>query len=192
MLAKVFGSKTKTKIIKHLYLDVNRRFFMRQIEREVGEQINSVREALLFLVKAGLVSSEKVGRKLYFSANKDGLFYDEILRMVTKSEGLGGVIIKEKLRLGKIKTVFFTNNFFNRHPNPNGEIDIFIIGEVSPAEISKLIKDEEQRIGREINYSIMTREEFSFRKKNKDPFLVNILQKGRLLLLGKESYLEES
>ena len=185
----VFSSQTKNKIIKLLYSSPNQAFHMRQIERLVKERINSVREALLSLNRASFINREKIGRKILFQANQNCLFYDEVLRMVAKQTGLGERIIKEKLRLGKIKAAFLTGNFYQKQERVGEEIDLFVVGTISVPELAKITMEEGKRLGIEINYSAMTYEEFSFRQKNKDPFLSNIMQKNRLLLLGKEEFL---
>jgi hypothetical protein len=52
-----------------------------------------------------------------------------------------------------------------------------------------LIKEEEKKRGREINYSTMSEEEFVFRKKRNDPFLEGILRASKLMILGDEEEL---
>ncbi|OGK66484.1 hypothetical protein A2313_03465 [Candidatus Roizmanbacteria bacterium RIFOXYB2_FULL_41_10] len=185
----IFSSQTKDKIIKLLYASPGKQYHMRQIERLVGERINSVREALLFLVKDGFLNQEKIGRKILFQANANNLFYDELIRMVGKQDGLGQRIIKEKQRLGKIKAAFLTSNFYLATNRKQDEIDLFVVGTISMAELAKICAEEGKKLGWEINYSVMTLEELGFRQKNKDPFLNKILQKNRLFLIGKEEYL---
>lgn len=162
---------------------------MREIERLVKERINSVREALISLVSRGIVNQERRGRKILFQADQNSQYYDELLRIVAKNIGLGKRIIKEKMRLGKIKTAFLTSNFYTFADHNENEIDLFVVGAISLAELAKICAEEGEKLQREINYSVMTLEEYGFRRKNKDPFLSKILQKNRLILVGKEEYL---
>lgn len=185
----VFSSRTKDKIVRLLYQDPLKRYHMRQIERLVGERINSVREALIGLTQSGFIIEERVGRKLLFQANSSGLYYDEILRITAKQTGLGRRILKEKMKLGKIRVAFLTTHFYQKQPRNSDEIDLFVVGVISIAELARLTKEEGEKLGIEINYSVMTDEEFAFRKKNKDPFLTRILLRNKLLLIGKEDYL---
>ena len=53
-------------------------------------------------------------------------------------------------------------------------------------ELNSLIKLEEERRGHEINYTVMTDEEFNFRKRRRDPFIVDILMGTRLVIIGNE------
>jgi hypothetical protein len=186
MLYSLFSGRAKTKVLFLLYEHPKEKFHMRQIERLTKERINSVRSALIALAKEGVCSREVIGKKTFFQANQSYVFYDELLRIVAKNSGLGGRLVKEKLRLGKIKTAFLSLNYYRQLTRTAEDIDLFIVGSVPVAEIAKLAKEEGDKQGTEINYSVMTPEEFTFRKKNKDPFLLSILQKGRLVLLGNE------
>jgi len=189
MEASIFSSRSKDKIIRLLYSAPQQKHHMRQIERLIKERINSVREALNSLKRDGFITEERVGRKLLFQANLSSPYYDEVLRMVSKQIGLGARILKEKMKLGKIKVAFLTTHFYQKQPRGGEEVDLFVIGVISIAELAKLTKEEGEKLGIEINYSVMTDEEFSFRKKNKDLFLSKILQRNKLLLIGKEDYL---
>lgn len=186
----LFSSRTKAKLIRLFFQNPNQRHHMREAERLVKERINSVRGALLSLVSQGVLNRERIGKKVFFRTNPDYIFYDELLRMVAKETGLGGRIIKERLRLGKIKVAFLTASYYQFWPRRDNELDLFIVGNVSLAEVAKLAKEEGEGLGIEINYSVMTPDELTFRRKNKDPFLVEILQKSRLMLIGKEDTLQ--
>jgi hypothetical protein len=185
MLKIIFGSKTKAKLILLFFENPQVKIHMRGAQRLVNERINSVRSALVSLVEARVFVREKIGRRVFFKANDRFELYDEFLRLVAKKTGIGKKIINEKHRLGSLKTVILSSNYY-RYNNRSNEIDLFIIGNVSLAEVAKFTKEEGERRGVEINYSVMSRDEFIFRKKNKDPFLLKILQQGRLFLVGKE------
>jgi hypothetical protein len=186
MLAKLLSSRTKAKIIALLYANPAQKLHMRNIERMINERINSVRSALLSLSKNGVCLSEKIGKKSFFQAAPGYVFYDELLRIVAKEKGLGARIIKEKLHLGKIKLAFLTAHYYKHHERTTEEIDLFLVGSVSMTEVAKLAKEEGDKLGVELNYSVMTSEEYEFRKKNKDPFLMKVLQQNRVVLCGKE------
>jgi len=64
--------------------------------------------------------------------------------------------------------------------------DILVIGRVVLPELTALIKKEEDKRGVEINYTVMTEDDFSFRKKNRDPFLLQILSGSRIMVLGDQ------
>jgi hypothetical protein len=66
------------------------------------------------------------------------------------------------------------------------EVDILVVGEVVLPELAALIRAEESKRGREINYTVMSRDELEFRKKRRDPFLGGILAGSRVMIIGDE------
>lgn len=57
MLAKLFGSNARVKILKLFLVNPEKNFYIRQISRDLGLQINSVRRELDNLEKFGLLKS---------------------------------------------------------------------------------------------------------------------------------------
>src|SRR3972149_3382602 len=66
------------------------------------------------------------------------------------------------------------------------DVDILVVGDVVLPELAALIRLEESKKNREINYTVMSREEFDFRKKRRDPFLLGILAGSRVMIIGDE------
>jgi hypothetical protein len=63
------------------------------------------------------------------------------------------------------------------------------VGTVVLPELAQLVKLEETRRGRELNYTVMTEEEFAFRKRRRDPFVIGILTGSRVMIVGDEEEL---
>lgn len=163
---------------------------MRNIEKLTGERINAVRATLMSLASKNILNRERIGKKIFFRANPQGIFYEELLRLIAKTSGIGERILKERLHLGKIKTAFLTSDYYLRKERNGNEVDVVIIGTVSLSEVAKIAKEEGEKIGVELNYSVMTPEEFGERKKNKDPFLARLLQRNRIYIIGGDSLIE--
>ena len=66
------------------------------------------------------------------------------------------------------------------------DVDILVVGDVVLPELASIIRVEESKRGKEINYTVMSREEFDFRKKRRDPFLGGILGGSRVMIIGDE------
>jgi hypothetical protein len=69
------------------------------------------------------------------------------------------------------------------------EVDLLVVGDVVLPELAKLIRKEESRRDREINYTVMDKDEFAFRKKRRDPFILGILLGSRVMIIGDEEKL---
>jgi predicted nucleotidyltransferase len=100
-------------------------------------------------------------------------------------------MIKQRKKLGTVKFVMFSGKFVSVDSTKRTDVDILIVGDVVLAELEGLIKEEEQKIGREINYSVLPEDEFEFRKQRRDPFLMEVLYGTRVMVIGNEEDLVE-
>lgn len=189
MLQDIIVSKVRVKLLQLFYSNSTELYHVRELVRRTEEEINAVRRELANLFNAGLLKSEARGNRLYYWLNENYPIYNELLSIVAKETGLGGQIIKNRNRIGRINFCVFLGKFVRRAERKEDEVDILIVGEVVMAEMAALVKAEEEKRGREINYTVMTNEEFVFRKKRRDPFLLGILSHGKVMILGDEEEL---
>ncbi len=186
MLADLITSKSRIKLLSVLLEQPSEMFHVRELVRRTGDEINAVRRELLFLEKKGVLTREPRANRVYYSLSKSYPFYFDLLRMGAKIAGLGAAILKNRVKIGKIKYAMFSGGFTRRIEKKPTDVDLIIVGTIVLPELAILIRDEEKRLGREINYTVMTEEEFSFRKKKRDPFILSVLLGSRVMLFGDE------
>ncbi|MFH1535680.1 MAG: winged helix-turn-helix domain-containing protein [Patescibacteria group bacterium] len=192
MLEELFISRVRVKILQ-LFLSspTDTLFHVREIVRRVSEEINAVRRELARMEKFGLVTSEwRANRRLY-RFKKDYLYYKELISLVTKSTGLGGNLIKNKGKLGKIKFAFLSTSFIKYALASSEDVDLLVVGSIVLPELQAIISDEQVKREAEINYSFMDEAEFHFRVKRRDPFILKVLIQPKVMLLGDEDELLE-
>lgn len=189
MLEDLVISKVRVKLLSLLLANPGEIYHVRDLVRRVGEEINAVRRELAHLEKAAIVKKEPRGNRLYYWINPSYPLYTELSSMVAKETGLGEQIIRNRNRLGKVSFCVFSGKFVRKIVRKTDEIDILVVGNIVMVELSVLIKAEEAKIGKEINYTVMSNEEFDFRKKRRDPFLLGILQAGKVMVIGDEEEL---
>lgn len=177
-------SRVRVKIFELFFQNVEELYYVREISRKTKEEINAVRRELDRMLGYGLLKSEQRGNRLYYYLNTSYIFYAEMQSMVAKCTGLGQKLIKYKRKLGTVDYVMFSGNFVEgRRPQHDG-VDVLIIGDVVLSEVDALIKEEEVKIGREVNYTVFPLDEFEFRKTRRDPFVMDILYGNKILVIG--------
>lgn len=186
MLADFITSKSRIQLLNVFLTYPYEMFHVRELVRRTGDEINAVRRELAFLEKRGVLSKEPRANRVYYSINKNYTFYFDLLRIGAKMTGLGAEVIKNRVKLGKIKYAMLSGRFVRRLKKSPEEVDFLIVGTVVLPEIALLVRNEEARLSVEINYTVMSEEEFDFRKKRNDPFIKGILGGSRLMLLGDE------
>jgi len=165
-------------------------FHVRDIVRKVGEEINAVRRELAHMEKAGMVSKEQRANRLFYTFRKDYPLYYDLLGLIGKTSGLGWELIRNKAKLGKVKYAMLSGGYLRGMTKRSStDVDLLVVGSIVLPELAALIKAEEARRGRELNYTVMTEEEFSFRKRRNDPFVDSILHGSRIMILGDEEEL---
>ena len=179
-------SKVRVKLLQTFLYQPGEIFYVRQLVRKIDEEINAVRRELARMEKANMVKKEPRGNRLYYYFNRDHPLYENLLSMVHKTIGLGREIIKNKTKLGRIKLVMFSGRFVRRLPVEKNSVDLLLVGEINIQLLAKLIRAEEAKLGREINYTVMTKNEFDFRKKRRDPFLQGMLLGSRIMIVGDQ------
>jgi len=186
-LSDIITSKVRIKVIELFFSDLKEIHHVRGITRKVGEEVNAVRRELAKLEKDGVLRKEPRGNRIYYSPRREYSFFQDLLSMTAKTTGLGKSIIENKNKIGKVSFVMFSGKFIEgKARKREDDVDILVVGEVVLPELSALIRTEESKRGFEINYTVMSREEFEFRKKRRDPFLLGILSASRVMVIGNE------
>lgn len=186
-LEDIITSKVRIKILELFFGNPTEMYHVRGVVRETKEEINAVRRELTRLENAGIFKKETRGNRVYYWIRDEYAMYGDLLSMVAKTTGLGVQLIANKAKLGKVGFVMFSGKFARyKQRKREDEVDILIVGEIVLPELAALVRAEESKRGREINYAVMSREEFDFRKKRRDPFLLGILSGSRVMVIGDE------
>lgn len=185
----IIGSKSRVKLLTLFLLNPGEKFYVREIERLTGENINSIRRELKNLEAAGLLKSETAGNLKYYTVNQDMNIYPELRDMFLKTEGAARILTGGLSALGNVRTAFIYGSFARGEAGPGSDIDIIIIGTVDEDALIMAVREIEKRLKREVNYVLLTPGEYNSRKKKKDPFMINVLKEEKIMLAGEDSEL---
>ncbi|HSX41382.1 MAG TPA: transcriptional regulator [Candidatus Saccharimonadales bacterium] len=193
MFESLFGSKTRVKLLSLFLNNPNRQYYVREITRIIDEQINSVRRELSNLLAIGIISSDSNNNRLYYEVNQDYQFYAPLRSIFTNiaaeepqlQETREEDMVAKKLRTtGKIELAFLTGSFTR---DPLAETDLFIMGDVNRSKVAKTVSEIEGDMNRGINYTIMTPEDFAYRQRMNDRFLMGVLDAKRVPLIDESA-----
>ena len=179
-LEKLFGSKTRAKLLALFFENPDKSYYVREITRVIEEQINSVRRELTNLNALGLVKIENYENKVYYSANMKHPFarpMTEIFsRKVSTSAGPAeesepASVWEEYVR--PVENLLNALLVTNRLPGQEG-LDLLIIGNDYQRKLTRWAELIEKKQGKPLNYAIMTREDYLYRKSVRDKFLADV------------------
>lgn len=176
-LEKLFGSKTRAKLLALFFENSNKSYYVREITRVIGEQINSVRRELTNLNALGLAKIETYENKVYYSANMKHPFARAMTEIFSKK--INTVVDMDVPRIGwdeyvrPVKNVLKALVVTNRVPGQEG-VDLLVIGDDRTKRLTHWAEVVEKKQGKPLNYVILSREDYLYRKSLKDRFIADI------------------
>jgi len=184
MLEYFITSKTKRNLLKLFLTNPERPFYTREIARLTGEPLNAVRRELGYLERTGLLKSRREGNLKYFAVVKEFPFYTELKKIIYATVGLGDYLRDRMENSEAVELAFIYGSVAKGEEREKSDIDLFVVGEIEEEELHKLVSDIEKEIGREINYTLMTKKEFDQRSERGEPFITRIEKEEKLMLKG--------
>lgn len=113
MFSDLITSQSRIKLLNVFLAFPLEMYHVRELVRRTGDEINAVRRELSF-GKKGILEKEPRANRIYYSLSKTYQFYYDLLEIGVKTIGLGANILKNKVKLGKIKYVMFSGRFVRR------------------------------------------------------------------------------
>ena len=171
MLQSIIKSRTRIKLLIKFFFINDNQGYLRGMEKEFGETINAVRYEVNSLVDAGLLTSEAVGNKRLYKANRKHPLYNEIKAIVRKTIGVDQIIDNITSKVGNLEAAYITGNFAKGVDAD--VIEMALVGDELDTEyIDKLVLKAEKLIGRSIMYLTMTGDKMEYFFKDKPNLLI--------------------
>lgn len=188
MIEQLFGSKTRVKLLQLFYSNPNRSFYVREITRKIEEQINSVRRELANLLSIGIISSDTTNNRLYYEINQNYQYFTPLAAIFGGGTMTQSVVASpeadpsELKSLGNVSLILLTGQLTR---DDRSGVDILLVGDLNPTQVSKYISDLEAQEGKELRYTVMNDQEFAYRREVNDRFLTLVLGSKNQVLVDK-------
>jgi predicted transcriptional regulator len=181
MLKRLFTSNTRIKLLTLFLLNPDSEFFIRELTRKLNEQINSIRRELDNLKKAGLLRTKTKNRKKYYVVNKKFIVYNELRNIILKAISEKDSIAKSLIQFGDLDLIVLSGIFIDKE----SPIDLLLVGRIDRGRLEKYFTHELET-KRPVRFSVMSKEEYQYRRKCNDKFLQDILEdKANVVALNK-------
>lgn len=177
-LKALFSSQTRVKLLSVFLLHPEEEYFIRQLTRLLGEQINSIRRELENLRRIGLVRSRHRNRKKYYKTDPEFLFYNE-LRSMFQKEVKGGEhpTVGALKNLSGLQYLELAGSFVGTH----SKVDLLIVGDLRKEVIELLLAQDPTM--RNVKYSLFSKADFLYRLSLRDRFILEIVDDPRHMVV---------
>jgi hypothetical protein len=199
MIDKLFGSKTRVKLL-HLFLNhPGQSFYVREITRVIDEQINSVRRELSNMLEVGVITSDTADNKLYYQVNQRYEYYTA-LRAIFAGEAIDATkpsmaddtkdVSEQYLSaiagLSSLRVAIIAGMLVR---GSTSSVDVLLVGNIPAAKAKAAMAIIEKLEGREINYAVMSNDDFYYRLSVRDKFISEILSSKHTVAIDKDNIL---
>jgi predicted nucleotidyltransferase len=186
MIESLYISKSRIRrgLLALFYTNPSRTYYLRELSRLLECSVGSLRRELLKFQEDGLFLTERRGNLVFYSLNTGHPLYGEMKGIVAKTVGVVGSLRQALKSVVCVQVAFIYGSFASNRENPTSDIDVFIIGDASLIELSKVLRSIQKRLMREINPTLYARDEYLKRKAEGGGFIEDILTKPKIMLIG--------
>ena len=194
MLEHLFGSETRVKLLQLFLNNPNERFYVRELTRILNCQINAIRRELQNLEDFGIITEvehnadEEIGdasesKKKFYRVDLKFILYPELRSMIEKAQFLMEKKFAESLKkAGKIYYLALTGPMVGEK---DVKVDLIIVGDINKTKFQQLLGKFEKQMRREINFTMLDKDEFTYRRNVADKFLYSILDGKKIVLVDE-------
>ena len=196
MIDALFGSKTRVKLL-HLFLNnPGKSFYVREITRLIGEQINSVRRELSNMLDAGVLLSNtnEINRSyIHYKPLKEIFTNNDVSKQKPKrfsKQSASSETDDWRIALAalpKAKIVIAAGVLVRGSAS---KVDLLIVGNVESKRVADVVNGIEIKVGRQLTFSRMLYDEFYYRLSVHDRFINDILSSRHEVVVDSENILQ--
>lgn len=177
--------KTRQEILAALLVQPDKTWYVSELARRMGVPSSSLQRELQDLSAAGILKTHRQGRMVYFQANSDSPIFSDLRGLLLKTAGLVDVLANVlKPLAAKVRVAFVYGSIASGSEQTGSDIDLMLVGALTPAELALPLRRARELLGRDINPTVYTPAEFRKKQAAKDHFLTRVLDKAKLFVIG--------
>ncbi|MGH9779920.1 MAG: nucleotidyltransferase domain-containing protein [Candidatus Acidiferrales bacterium] len=178
------GSKLRRDLLAYYFTNPQASHYLRELARRLDADPANLARELARLEEAGLFVSEPHGRQKYYRLNRRYPLFDEVRGIVRKTVGVASRLRAALEQVDGVGEAYLFGSFARNQQDAASDIDVLVVGEPRLAELESVVRRLERQLGREINYTVLSRKEFRSRKARRDPFLSEVTGGELIDLVG--------
>jgi predicted nucleotidyltransferase len=191
-ISSLLFSDYRRRVLGLLLLNPEQSYHVREIARLTGTTAGTLHKELSKLASAGVLARVPRGNQIAYSADRTCPIFDELAGIMRKTSGLADVIAQAFLPvLSNVTVTFVFGSVAQAKETSNSDVDVMVIGNLSFAEVVRLLYPTQSTLGREINPKVFTVDEWRSKLKVKDAFVRDVLAKPKIFLIGNDNDLKK-
>ena len=183
--------KTRERVLAATMTQPEKWWFLSELAEYLGTSPSSLQRELSALVDTGILEQRRDGNRAYFRAQRRSPIYRELRSIFEKTAGIIPTIQTAVARFGdKILCSFVHGSVARAQEHATSDIDLMVIGIIDLAELTPALRKAERALGRELNATVYSVDEFRDRVNKNDHFLTAVLKRPKQFVKGSERELD--
>lgn len=190
-LADVLFSGTRQRLLGLLFGQPGRSFYANELIDLAKSGSGAVQRELVNFTESGLVTVKPVGNQKHYQANAACPIFSELCGIVLKTVGLADPLREALTPLaGEIDAAFVYGSVAKGTDSANSDIDLMLISDdLTYSDVFGSLETASGVLGRTVNPTILTSQEFRKRLAAKESFLTRVLEQPKMWIIGAEDAL---
>ncbi len=171
----------------------SREWYLSDLAAYLKVRPSSLQRPLAKLIEAGILLRRESGNRVYYRSDPACPIFHELASILTKTTGLAEPLREALARFGDgIQAAFIHGSIAQGRERSESDVDLIIIGDAPSFDLTLALRPPSDRIGRKVNFSRYSREEFAAKVTSGHHFLTAVLRKQRIFLIGGELDLDKA
>lgn len=153
----IITSKMRINILMRLFINPSTQVYLRELVSEFQASPSHIKEELDQLKSSNLLTSQKNGRQVLFSANTNHPVFSELHSMVKKAFGMDKILDSMISRLGNLEKAILIDDY--AEGKDTGIVDLVLVGDINMQNLIDLTQKTEKYIDRKIRTLIIKPDE---------------------------------
>ena len=167
-------------------------WYLSELADHLGTTPSSLQRELSSLVASGILLHRREGTRAYVRAETQSPVFRDLQQLFEKTAGLAPILEQILKPFGKkIQCAFIYGSVARSREHATSDVDVMVIGSAGLADLSPALRKAEERLGREVNVTAYSLEEFREKIKSRDHFIAAILRGRKQFVKGDQSDLDE-
>ena len=192
MLSTLITSKSRIEVLTWFVSHPGERFHYLQLDRLLASSRASLQRELKRLEDGGVLHSTKEANIRFYSIDQDYPLYPELKSIIFKTAGLADFLRHSLNEIGVVEVALIYGSVAKNVEDMASDVDLLVIGDIDMDALHMALDAAEQRIGREVNPTVYSREEWSGRVKSGRGFVTDVLKGEKIFLMGDEDELRRT
>jgi predicted nucleotidyltransferase len=183
--------KTRQGVLAATLTQPEKWWFLSELAEFLGTTPSSLQRELSALVDAGILEQRREGTRVYLRAQKRSPIYRELRGIVEKTAGIIPIVQTILAPFGgKILCAFVYGSVARAEEHATSDIDLMVIGQVGLSELTPALRKAERALGRDLNATTYSVDEFRGKVEKNDHFLTAVLKRAKQFVKGTERELD--